>query len=213
MCRLLLITSDQKIEISAYLKKLAQIAKNSKEYQGHGWGCAFLIDGKWQIYKSIKPIWEDNLDDFPPTTRLLAHARSAFRDEGIKIENNMPFFDDTYVFIFNGELHGVKIKEKGRIGAEKIFNYIKRFDKGNMFEAIKKAVEIIKKRTAFIRAMNFIISDKQNIFLNSLFNDDPDYFTMHLKKSENELIISSEKFPGEIGWSKIENDTLEVFEC
>ena len=46
--------------------------------------------------------------------------------KGIKIENNMPFTGGNYVYVFNGELRGVRIKEKGRIGAEKIFNYINR---------------------------------------------------------------------------------------
>lgn len=212
MCRLLQINSAKEIDINAYLKKFAQIAKNSKEYQGHGWGCAYLADGEWKIYKNIAPIWEDDFDKFPATTHLLAHARSAFRDENIQIENNMPFFDEKYVFIFNGELHGVKIKENGRIGAEKIFNYIKRFDKGDMLSALKKSVEIIKKRTNYIRAMNIIISDKEKVYLNTLFNADPEYFTMHFKRSGSELIICSEKFPGETGWHKIENNTIEVFE-
>ena len=212
MCRLLLVKSKEKIEISAHLKKFAQIAKNSREYQGHGWGCAYLKNGEWEIYKNVNPIWEDDLVKFPPTVNLLAHARSAFQNEGINVENNMPFLIDKYVFIFNGELHGVKIKEKGRIGAEKVFNYIKRFDKGDMFEAIKKAVELIKRRTTFIRAMNFIIADERNVYLHSLFNDEPEYFTMHIKKSASELLICSEKFPHENNWHPLKNKTIEVFQ-
>ncbi len=44
----------------------------------------------------------------------------------------MPFYDDQFIFIFNGELRGVRIKADGRIGAEKIFNFIKRFNSDNM---------------------------------------------------------------------------------
>lgn len=210
MCRLLLIKSEKEFEISSHLKKLAEISKNSKEYQGHGWGCAYLKDNNWKFYKNIKPIWEDNLEKFTKTTQLIAHARSAFKDKDIKIENNMPFYDDKYVYIFNGELHGVKIKEPGRIGAEKIFNFIKRFDKENMSEALKKGIEIIKKRTKYIKAINLIISDKQKIYVASLFNEDPDYFTMHYKQ-DGKLIICSEAYPNENGWKKIENNTIKVF--
>lgn len=212
MCRLLFIKSNKEFDIAPNLDKFANIAKNSKEYQGHGWGCAFLKNGEWEYYKNLNPIWQDNLEQFGSTTQLLAHARSAFRDEGIRIENNMPFYDTNYVFIFNGELRGVKIKAEGRIGAEKIFNYMKRFDKGDMFEALEKAVGIIKKRTAFIKAMNIIISDKEKVYLTSMFNDDPDYFTMYMKQSKNNLTICSERFPREEGWCKIENNTIEVFE-
>jgi glutamine amidotransferase len=52
------------------LKKFADIARNSKEYQGHGWGCAYQDDGPdgtWKIYKNISPIWEDDLEQFGRT--------------------------------------------------------------------------------------------------------------------------------------------------
>jgi len=164
------------------------------------------------FYWNLKPIWEDNLDQFKKTTQLIAHARSAFRDEGIAIENNMPFHDDKYVYIFNGELQGVKIKEKGRIGAEKIFNYIKRFDKGDMLQALEKGISIIQKRTNYLRALNLIISDRNRVYLASLFNEDPEYFTMHYKEN-GIFVICSEPYPNEDDWNKIENNTIKVFKC
>ena len=109
------------------------------------------------------------------------------------------------------EKNKVKINEKGRIGAEKIFNFIKRFDKGNLFEAIKKAVEIIKKRTKYIRAINIIISNSENDYVVSIFNEDPEYFTMHCKKNKY-VIVCSEPFPNEDGWEKIGNNTIKVLE-
>jgi glutamine amidotransferase len=124
----------------------------------------------------------------------------------------MPFYDDNYVFIFNGELHGVKINAEGRIGAEKIFNFIKRFDKGDMRTALSKGIEIISKRSRYIRAMNIIIGDKQRAYVSSLFNEDEAYFTMHYKKDENGgLVICSQPYEGESGWQKIENNSIGVF--
>jgi len=148
------------------------------------------------------PIWEDNLEQFGTTDILIAHARSAFRDRDIKIENNMPFYDDKNVFIFNGELHGVKIKEKGRIGAEKIFNFIKRFDRGSIFAALEKALPIIEKRSKYIKAINIIIARGNKLFVSSLFNENPEYFTMHYKKSPGYMQICSEPFSGEDDWDQ-----------
>jgi predicted glutamine amidotransferase len=210
MCRLLLVKSDKLLEAETHLKKFALIAKQSKEYQGHGWGCSLLENDKWKHYKSIKPIWEDDLSRFGNANVLVAHARSAFRDEGIAVENNMPFHDNKHVFIFNGELRGVKINSEGRIGAEKIFNFIKRFDKGDMQEAIRKAVEIIKKRTSYIRAMNFVIADSENVYAYSLFNEDQDYFTMRYSEEEH-LIICSEEILDKRGMKLFPNDTLMKF--
>lgn len=213
MCRLLYINANNEFEISDYLVKFAEISKKSREYQGHGWGCAYLQNGKWNFYKNIKPIWEDNLSQFGKSNRIVAHARSAFKDEGIIVENNMPFYDDNYIFIFNGELRGVKIKEEGRIGAEKIFNYIKRFDKDGIKNALIRGTELIKKRSAYIRAMNLIIVDKNSAYVYSHFNEDADYFTMHIKKSVNEVVVCSDPFTNDFGWSPIENNLLMELKC
>ena len=118
----------------------------------------------------------------------------------------LPFGDPEKTSIHNEE----PLKEEGKIGAEKIFNFIKRFNEGNMLEALKKGINIIKNRTKYIRAMNIIISDKGKVYVVSIFNEDSEYFTMHCKK-DNKLIICSEKYPNEEGWEKIENNTMKVF--
>jgi glutamine amidotransferase len=189
----------------------AEISKNSKEYQGHGWGCSFLKTDEWIHYHNISPIWDDDLTQFGRTSLLLAHARSAFEDRDIRVENNMPFSDGSHIFIFNGELRGVRIKETGRIGAEKIFNFIRRFNKGDMQQALKKAVAIIRKRTDYIKAMNIILADKNRVHVSSLFNDEPDYFTLHQKEHAGGRVICSEPYPGETDWTSIENETIKGF--
>jgi glutamine amidotransferase len=211
MCRLLYVKNNRSFQISDYLTPFANIAKNSKEFQGHGWGCAYRKDGTWQLYHNILPIWEDDLRQFGRTGLLLAHARSAFEDRDVRVENNMPFRDDKYIFIFNGELRGVKIKESGRIGAEKIFNYVKRFDKGDMLTALRRAIPIIEQRTDFVKAMNIIIADEERVFLSSVFNADPDYFALHRRESDGCQVICSEPLPNQSGWQKVPNHTITGF--
>ena len=211
MCRLLTIRSKTAFSIEPHLKKFADIAKNSKEYQGHGWGCAYLDEeAGWKFYKNINPVWQDNLSWFGKTTLLTVHARSAFEDRDIVVENNMPFFDGRTVFIFNGELRGVKIREKGRIGAEKIFNYIRRFDQGDTCAALIKAVDIIKKRTRHIRGMNIIMVNDGGIFVSSYFNEDDTYFTMSYREGR-ELVICSAPYPGENNWQPIANNSVRAW--
>ncbi|MBM4350442.1 MAG: hypothetical protein FJ106_11230 [Deltaproteobacteria bacterium] len=208
MCRLLAVRSEEPIIPADYLGPFASIARNSNEYQGHGWGCAWKdSDQNWQIDKNICPIWEDEFNRFPPTTLLIAHARSAFEDRDIVVENNMPFTDGERIFIFNGELRGVKIKEQGRIGAEKIFNFIRRFDDGDTLAALKKAVGIIRNRTRSIRGMNIILVLENKIYLSSFFTGNEDYFTIRYKEGP-ELVICSETFPSEEGWQSIANETV-----
>lgn len=211
MCRLLFVQNKNEFSISEHLTKFASIAKNSKEYQGHGWGCSYLVNGEWIHYKNIKPIWKDDIEQFGNSSRLIVHARSAFENRDIVVENNMPFYDDKYVFIFNGELRGVKIKTDGRIGAEKIFNFIKRFDKDGMEDALPKGINVIDKRSSYIRAMNIIIAEKNKVHYSSLFNEDAEYFQMYYKQSKDELIICSEVYPNETGWNNIDNNSNGVF--
>jgi len=217
MCRILLTRSDKPFAIADELKPFASIAENSREYQGHGWGCSWLDDDTaadsasaepaWQHYHNIKPVWEDDISSFPQTTLLLVHARSAFRDEGIAVENNMPFTDGESVFIFNGELRGVKIKSEGRIGAEKIFNYIRRMNKGDKLQALDKAVSIINRRTQYVRAMNILMSDGNQCLLSSTYSEDPGYFQMHRSVHGGIERVCSEPFPETGKWDVVDNHT------
>jgi predicted glutamine amidotransferase len=211
MCRLLFVKSEQPFLIRDYLQPFAEISKNSKEYQGHGWGCFYLDNDGWKHYKNIKPVWEDNPVQFGQTKLLIAHARSAFRDRDIRVENNMPFYNGKLVYIFNGELHGVKIREAGRIGAEKIFNFILRFYNGEVLSAMQRAIPIIRKRSQYIRAMNIIITDGKSVSISTEFNEDFKYFTMHYKRTGETLAICSDPFPGETDWKPIKNKTIRKF--
>ena len=208
MCRLLVVRSAETFDPAEHLTRFALIAKSSKEYQGHGWGCAWTDSGRnWQVYRKIHPVWEDDLSQFPRTSLLVAHARSAFEDKDITVENNMPFFDGERVFIFNGELRGVKIQEQGRIGAEKIFNFIRRFDRGDTLAALKKGTEIIRSRTRSITAMNIMMVKDRGIYLHTFFTRDEDYFTIRYKEGP-ELVLCSEVYPSEQGWKSMVNGTV-----
>jgi glutamine amidotransferase len=209
MCRLLWVRSERPFEISSHLERFAALARESTEYQGHGWGCAWLDTNGWKVHRDIRPIWEDDFTQFRGTTLLFAHARSAFRDEGIRVENNMPFVDGQRAFIFNGELRGVRIRETGRIGAEKIFNFIKRFDHYGRLPAVQKGVDVIEKRTRYLRAMNLIIASPDSSELATIYNENPAYFQMHCRQQASESIVCSAPYLGESGWQPISNRTIQ----
>jgi len=207
MCRILYARADAPFPIAELLRPFAELSRDSREYQGHGWGCAWRDARGWRQYHDIRPVWEDDHEQFGSTRLLLAHARSAFRDEGIRVENNMPFTDGHSMFVFNGELRGVRIQSQGRIGAEKIYNYIRRFDRGDLGAAARKAVDIIHKRSAYVRAMNFILSDGEQSCLSTSYAEDPEYFQMHEKLDNGLHLVCSKPFAADPGWSRIANHT------
>ena len=217
MCRMLCVRADEGFEMEAHLAALARIAHDSKEYQGHGWGCAWIgADGPptWCFHHDISPIWEDAHRPVGRATLLVAHARSAFRDEGIRVENNMPFHDDERVFAFNGELRGVRIRERGRIGAEKVFNFVKRFDRGDFAAALKRGLDAIERRTRYARAMNVLVADtSRRVHFASRFREDPEYFQMHMADVEGARVICSEPYPDAAGrfcWTPVENGSAGI---
>ena len=183
------------------------MCRESKEYQGHGWGMAWRQNGLWQTYKSLTPIWEDRLPDAGEADLLAVHARSAFRDEGILLENNMPFSADGRVFIFNGELHGVRLKARGRIGAEKIFTTINRMDRGDPALSFQRAVAVITKRARKVRAMNILMTDGRFVFVNCQYAEDPDYFRLYHQTGEIEAFCSQ---PLGKGWRPLPNHSNMV---
>jgi predicted glutamine amidotransferase len=207
MCRILYAQADSPFSIPTLLAPFAEMARSSREFQGHGWGCAWREAGGWRQYHDIRPVWEDDPDQFGQTLLLLVHARSAFRDEGIVIENNMPFSDGKSIFIFNGELRGVRIRSEGRIGAEKIYNYIRRFDKGDLCAATERAVGIIHKRSSYVRAMNIILSDGEQTCLSTSYSEDPQYFQMYRKQDRDLQLVCSRPLDDAPGWQAIDNNT------
>ena len=173
---------------------------------------AWNAHGKRHIHKSIVPIWQDDLAGFGQSNFLMVHARSAFRDEGIEIQNNMPFYDKDYVFIFNGEVRGVRIREKGRIGAEKIFNFIKRFNKDDIYPAFRKGLSVIRKKSRYVRAMNIMLSDMEKVYFCNIYNEDTDYFAMHRIQKDGLYILCSRPYHGESGWEKLKNNSIGICE-
>lgn len=205
MCRLLFVRSPRALDPRPHLSRFARTAQISPEDQSHGWGCAWRLRDQWNFYHSLKPVWEDSYEHVPQTTFLLAHARSAFRNEGIEIKNNMPFTDGSKVFIFNGELQGVRIREKGRIGAEKVFNFVKRYDDGDTLNAIRTGVKLLRQKSNYVRAMNFIIAERDRAWLNSEYSENSEYFQMHEKIVGDVHTISSSPYEGESDWIGISN--------
>lgn len=210
MCRLLAIRSRDEVDSEYHLDAFARLCRSSREYQGHGWGCAWIERGAWQRYRSLTPIWEDGFRPPVPVSMLIAHARSAFRDAGIAVENNMPFLAGDQAFVFNGELHGVRLAEEGRIGAEKLFNFLRRIGGTESSAEMRRALGIVRRRSARIRAMNFVIADLRRFLVHCSYDESPEYFTVHYRRSESTIVVCSEPY-GLGQWHGLECDGVMEF--
>ena len=217
MCRLLAVTAATPFAMADHLVPFAEVARRSREYQGHGWGCTWQEDGTWHSHHSVSPMWEDDLSRFGQARVLMAHARSAYRDEGIAVENNMPFIRQPLAFVFNGELRGVRIAETGRIGAEKLFRFLAARGAADGADRMRAAVRLVQQRTRYVRAMNFVIGAPGIFLLCSTFNEDEEYFTLHVRRGRAMTAVCSAPYePGAgtgappEGWCPLSNGSIEV---
>lgn len=209
MCRLLAVRSVDAIATVDLLQPFASMARASREYQGDGWGCAWWTGERWERYRTTTPVWDDDLTRFGARHQFVAHARSAFRNEGIEEANNMPFVDARRAFVFNGELRGVRISEEGRIGAEKLFNLFGRIDPRDRGEW-RRAVDNVTARTRYVRALNFVSATPGQFAVASVFNEDADYFTMAIRRDPGVVMIASEPLDGFGGWAPVPNGSVEI---
>jgi glutamine amidotransferase len=214
MCRLLAVASRTPIDVQYHLDAFTRVCRSSREYQGHGWGCAIWRADSWERYRTVQPIWEDAFRPTGDVRMLVAHARSAFRDEDIVVENNMPFVSAEQVFVFNGELHGVTLPVSGRTGADRLFRFIRNPVRNANVDGLVRTMSILRRRTSHIRACNFIIAEPGSLIVHSLFSGEPEYFTLHKRQTPDELILCSVPYENtDPSWTPLANDSIEVFPC
>ncbi len=185
-----MMRGEQPFAAMPVLESFRERCRDSREYQGHGWGAAWRSSGAWSRYRSLTPIWDDDPELPAEVDFLVVHARSAFRDEGIDIENNMPFYRGERVFVFNGELQGVRLRVPGRIGAEKIFNLIEGRDEGDLDAAVAAADSLLVSKSERVRAMNLALTDGDRIYASCRFTESPDYFTLHYREGALAAVCS-----------------------
>ena len=132
MCRLLAIAVPYAHRCGSTISMHSRAsAVTSREYQGHGWGCAVWRGDAWdRLSDRISRSGKTTSVSAGQVHLLLAHARSAFRDEDIVVENNMPFIDGAQAFVFNGETARRSVTVEGRIGAARLFRFLRSFCPG-----------------------------------------------------------------------------------
>ena len=124
----------------------------------------------------------------------------------------MPFVDNEMAFAFNGELRGVRLREPGRIGAEKIFNLLKRTVGVPVDRAsVQDCVDLIVRKTRYVRALNAILATPTRLFVSALHSENPEYFDIHYLESDEQLIVCSAPLDWGSGWTRIKNGTVKEF--
>lgn len=208
MCRFLLITSKQPINVQTVLAQFADMAEKSRapdgDRQADGWGAAWYTDG-WQVKKSIRPMWEDRekFQEIPETTFLALHARSAsFPAHKDTIEYNQPFTQGTTCFVFNGSIQGIKMAQPvpGTIGAQKLFYLLQKNLKHlSPEDSLRQLDTLIQQSSVRIEGMNIGIIHNGNMYALCEYADNEQYFGLRYFQNEDAAFLCSEPF-GSYPW-------------
>ncbi|MBW2971260.1 hypothetical protein KY320_03810 [Candidatus Woesearchaeota archaeon] len=216
MCRFLIIIAEKQFDATSHLNSFAELCKNSEEFQGDGWGVCYPAPKQegWKCHRSIKPIWQEQhlFDSLPATKILVAHARSSFQDRGPNIEFTQPFVNEKLVFVFNGEISGVKIRARGNNGAQKLFTLIQQNSSNGYKEALQILKRLIEDNSEHIKAMNVGLLHQNKIYVLCKYSERPNYFGLHYYngKDENEMQIVCSQPYGSYDFKPIPNNQVLV---
>lgn len=208
MCRFAIIKSTYPIsDPQAMIASFATMAKNSKaldgDWQGDGWGIAWKKnedDSKpWDVYRSTKPVWEDESAhrNIPSSTLYAIHVRSAsFVEHKDRIEFNQPFISGNTVFVFNGLIKGVQLANiPGEIGSQKIWHLLQNFlQKSDPQSALQRLEKVITLKSKEIQALNVGLLYDDNLYSLNRFSKHKEYYTLHENRNDNIHVVSSEPF-------------------
>lgn len=214
MCRFLIINSKKETSIREYLPDFTKMCKNSQRWQGDGWGLAFWQDNKWQVYKSTKPVWEDqqSFDSFPESNTFFVHARgSSFGKHKNNLAFNQPLTDKNCLFVFNGFVNGVELpfKINGRIGSEKIFNLVLKYLRqgNNAPEALTELKNTLSQKSKIVEALNIAVYHEGKIHVLCFYDSNPEYFSINYVHNPDSTLICSQSF-GQYRWQTMNNNQI-----
>lgn len=189
-----------------------------------GWGLAIIKDNHFQLTKSTKPIFEDqivkNLTSINTKFALL-HVRAASVGS-VGLENTHPFFakieseseDKEVVFCHNGTIKekikfDQKYKPQGTTDSEQIlYSILTEYEKKDFSSAITNTFAQLQQPVN----SNIILSTTTKSYIFSKPNQFPRYLQMWIGRKKDELIISSEKIAAmkDYSWKELTKNKVVI---
>ena len=227
MCRMLIALGD--IDPNTLLDNMILMAQdqtthhelNQKKGLGSwkhsdGWGVAYLQKSSWKIVKSTKAIYQDKTIDSLRSVKskaMLIHVRSMIGSD-LSVHNTHPFQEEKFVFCHNGFIdekisYDPRYKLKGKTDSEQLFySILTNLNKKDLAASVRNTLLQYKKLTG----TNIILASPQQTIVAVRENNYPTYYTMHIGKGRNALIISSEKIPSikHMSWKLLSQGEVAV---
>ena len=206
MCRFIVQSTQTPQNVQERLHAFADMARDSQvspgKWQGDGWGVAWRDGNDWQLYKSLKPVWQDRdlFAQVPASTCVIVHARAASFDRGKGVlEVNQPYLGEGYAFVFNGWLKGVRFSTgmPGEIGAQKLWHLLQGYLRESPpQDALNRLRDWLIAHTQFIGACNIGLTDGIQVYALSMYQQRGEYYNLRYARDAETCLLVSEPIAG-----------------
>jgi len=189
-----------------------------------GWGAVYLDNGKYNLYKSEMPCWDDpKLHDVEKKRIVMMHSRHTTQGS-VKKENSHPFqakyFGQDWFFCHNGTVYEELPEHpevQGETDSEKLFHLLmENFDDKTDLSSIEKTVNTLTEYSS----LNSFLFNGESLYVVNKYNQYHDHFQLNLFMGDDLIVISSEiieltadrylrKFHNiDDNWEKLENGQI-----
>ncbi|MCX7750802.1 MAG: class II glutamine amidotransferase [Candidatus Bipolaricaulota bacterium] len=223
MCRLLGVVATRPQSLAHHLRdaphsllRMSLRGKKAPHRDGLGW--AYRDDrGRMRLHR-----WgaralagrEDLPGDLSPeTTLLLAHARKASPEFGglRGAVHAQPLTRDAILLAHNGTVRDAHVLGKtASTDSQALLDGLARAWRPRTPEALREALQSLLKLVRDYTALNVLLTDGEVLYALCLYTGDPDYYTLHLRRGGDAVVVASEPAPGEPGWAPLGNGELVV---
>lgn len=223
MCRLLGVVAREPQPLALHLRdaphsllRMSLEGKKAPHRDGVGWA---YRDGRGRMrlhrWGARALAGRDDLpgDLTPATTLLLAHARKASPEFG-RLRGGVhaqPLSRDGLLLAHNGT-----VRDAHALGAtpstdsQALLDWLVRAWSPRTPEGLREALGRLLGHVRDFTALNLLLTDGEVLYALCLYTGDPDYYTLHLRRWEGEVVVASEPASSEPGWTALENGELRV---
>ncbi len=223
MCRLLGVLSQTPQPLAHHLRdaphsllRMSLWGQKAPHRDGVGWA---YRDGRGRMrlhrWGARALAGRDGLpgDLTPATTLLLAHARKASPEfRGLRgALHAQPMSRDGLLLAHNGTVRDAHVLGAGTsTDSQALLHWLARAWTPRTPEGLREALQELLGLVRDFTALNLLVTDGEVLYALCLYTGDPGYYTLHLRRGGEEVVVASEPAEGEPGWTPMENGELLV---
>lgn len=150
-------------------------------------------------------------DPPPATTLLLAHARKA-SPEHASLRGTVhaqPLAQDGLFLAHNGTVHtGHAVSEGAGTDSQVLFRWLVRAWRPQTLDRLAQVLPALLDLVRDYTALNLLFTEGTSLWALCLFTQDSEYFTLHWRRGEGEVVVASEPVDDQPGWTPLANGSL-----